>query len=198
MKKRSKLVPKERRQPSGLLTQVVGVLLMGLAALMMISLVSQAPEDPPNSSRSPELAVNLAGWVGAYFAYYIFFLIGQGAYVPTLLVFLWGWNRFRQAPALPLLGRSASLLCAVVIYCGATGIPSMGSSYQAFWLGGWLGVTLSSTILVPYLGKIGAYVCLGTAAVVVLMLATQIRFARVPDNLVGCLRSVLGQADAKT
>ncbi len=191
MKNRSKLVLKKRRRPSDLLTQIVGVLLMGLAALMVISLVSQAPEDPPNSSRPPELAVNLAGWVGAHFAYYILFLIGQGAYVLTLLVFLWGWNRFRQAPALPLLGRSASLLCAVVIYCGATGIPSRGSSYEAFRLGGWLGVTLSSTILVPYLGKIGAYVCLGTAAVVVLMLATQVRLGRVPDYLFAAGKAVL-------
>ena len=191
MNKRSKLVPKEKRYTSELFTQIMGVLLMGLAVLMVVSLVSQAPEDPPNSSRPPELAVNLVGWVGAHFSYYILFLIGQGAYVLTLLVFLWGWNRFRQASVLPLVGKSAAMLSMVVIYCGATGIPSRGKSYESFRLGGWLGVTLSSTVLVPYLGKIGSYVCLWTAAVVVMMLATHIPFSRIPDLLLEVGRRLL-------
>ncbi len=167
-----------------MLHQIFGVLLMALALLMAVSLVSHSPEDPPNSSRPPELAQNLAGWVGGHLSYYLLFVVGYGAYALTALVFLWGWNRFRQSAVVPLAWRSVTLLSLMVLYCGATGVPSRGRTHMAFRLGGWLGVTLSSTFLVPYLGRIGSYILLGTALLVLLMLVTSIPFARIPD-LVG-------------
>jgi DNA segregation ATPase FtsK/SpoIIIE, S-DNA-T family len=171
----------------GLVNQIFGVLLIGLALLMAVSLISHSPEDPPNSSNPPELVQNLAGWIGGQISYYLMFVVGYGSYVLTLIVLLWGWNRFRQAPVSRLAWNSLTMLSVMCIYCGVTGVPSRGRTHLAFKLGGWLGVTLSSAVLVPYLGRIGSYIILATALLVVLMLATNIPFSRLPDlALAGC------------
>jgi S-DNA-T family DNA segregation ATPase FtsK/SpoIIIE len=99
----------------------------------------------------------------------------------TALVLLWGWNRFQVLSVKSLAIRSATLFALMVLYCGATGVPSRGRTYLAWQLGGWLGVTLSSSLLVPYLGRIGSYIFLGTLLVVLLMVATEIPFSRIPE-----------------
>ena len=132
----------------------------------------------------------MAGWLGAHLSYYLLFGVGYGAYLLTALVLLWGWNRFRLDSVQPLVVRSATLLGLMVLYCGATGVPSRGRTYLAWQLGGWLGVTLSSSFLVPYLGRVGAYISLGAALVVLLMVATEIPFSRIPEWLSQMARHV--------
>jgi S-DNA-T family DNA segregation ATPase FtsK/SpoIIIE len=183
MKRSSKASSEGSVKKSELPTQILGVVLMALALLMAVSLLSYSPEDPPNSSRPPELAQNMAGWFGAHLSYYLLFGVGYGAYLLTALVLLWGWNRFRLDNTPPLMVRSATLMGLMVLYCGATGVPSRGRTYLAWQLGGWLGVTLSSSFLVPYLGRVGAYISLGAALVVLLMVATEIPFSRIPEWL---------------
>jgi S-DNA-T family DNA segregation ATPase FtsK/SpoIIIE len=183
MKRSSKASSEGSVKKSELPTQILGVVLMALALLMAVSLLSYSPEDPPNSSRPPELAQNMAGWFGAHLSYYLLFGVGYGAYLLTALVLLWGWNRFRLDNTHPLMVRSATLMGLMVLYCGATGVPSRGRTYLAWQLGGWLGVTLSSSFLVPYLGRVGAYISLGAALVVLLMVATEIPFSRIPEWL---------------
>ncbi|MGA1199915.1 MAG: DNA translocase FtsK 4TM domain-containing protein, partial [Candidatus Latescibacterota bacterium] len=147
MKRSSKASSEGSVKKSELPTQILGVVLMALALLMAVSLLSYSPEDPPNSSRPPELAQNMAGWFGAHLSYYLLFGVGYGAYLLTALVLLWGWNRFRLDNTHPLMVRSATLMGLMVLYCGATGVPSRGRTYLAWQLGGWLGVTLSSSFL---------------------------------------------------
>lgn len=183
MKRSSKASSEGSVKKSELPTQILGVLLMALALLMALSLLSHSPEDPPNSSRPPELAENMAGWLGAHLSYYLLFAVGYGAYLLTALVLLWGWNRFRLDSVQPLVVRSATLFSLMILYCGATGVPSRGRTYLAWKLGGWVGVTLSSSFLVPYLGRGGAYILLGAALVVLLMVATEIPFSRIPEWL---------------
>ena len=183
MRQSSKALNEPVQAQSALPTQILGVLLLALALLMAVSLLSHSPEDPPNSSRPPEMAQNLAGWFGAHLSYYLLFSVGYGAYALTLLVLLWGWNRFRLSDMRLLAMRSGVLLALVVIYCGATGVPSRGRTHLAWKLGGWLGVALSSSFLVPYLGRIGSYIFLGTLVLVLLMVATEIPFSRIPEWL---------------
>ena len=192
MKRSSKASSEGSVRKSELPTQILGVLLMALALLMAVSLLSYSPEDPPNSSRPPELAQNMAGWFGAHLSYYLLFAVGYGAYLLTALVLLWGWNRFQLDPLQPLIMRSATLFALMILYCGATGVPSRGRTYLAWQLGGWVGVTLSSSFLVPYLGRVGAYILLGAALVVLLMVATEIPFSRIPEYLSALARQVGG------
>ena len=171
----------EQEEKPDLVNQVCGVLLFAVALLMAVSLVTHSPQDPPNSGRAPELTENMAGWIGSQVSYYLLFAVGHCAYVLVAIVLMWGWNRFRDHPALPLVSRSLLLLALVVIYCGATGVPSRGESHLSFLMGGWLGVTLASRILVPYLGFVGSYILLSALFLVFFMLLTGLRFSRIPD-----------------
>ncbi len=166
-----------------LVSQVCGVLLFAVALLLLVSLVTHSPQDPPNSSRAPELTENMAGWIGSQISYYLLFAVGHGAFVLAGIVMTWGWNRFRNLPALPLVSRSLALLAMVVVYCGATGVPSRGEAHLAFLMGGWLGVTLASRILVPYLGFVGSYILLSAFFLVFFMMLTRLPFSRIPDML---------------
>jgi len=179
-----------RHQGKGVdaLCRITGVLLIGLSLLMLVSLVSHSPEDPPNSSRPAELSANLAGWLGAHLSYYLLFFVGYGAYAVTALTMAWGWNRFRRTDPMPLARSTALLLAMMVIFCSAAGVPSRGRTPTAFVLGGSLGVALSSTVLVPFLGRVGSGILLGTLLLVLLILATNIPFHRIPDLVVAAAR----------
>ncbi len=181
MRKEPFEVTEELDDKPDLVNQVSGVLLFAVALLMAVSLVTHSPQDPPNSGRAPELTENMAGWIGSQVSFYLLFAVGHCAYVLVVIVLMWGWNRFRDHPALPLVSRSLLLLALVVIYCGATGVPSRGESHLSFLMGGWLGVTLASRILVPYLGLVGAYILLSALFLVFFMLLTGLRFSRIPD-----------------
>ncbi len=181
MRKETYEVFGEQEDKPDLVNQVCGVLLFAVALLMAVSLVTHSPQDPPNSGRAPELTVNMAGWIGSQVSYYLLFAVGHCAYVLVVIVLMWGWNRFRDHPALPLVSRSLVLLALVVIYCGATGVPSRGESHLSFLMGGWLGITLASRVLVPYLGFVGSYILLSAVFLVFFMLLTGLRFSRIPD-----------------
>ena len=76
--------------------QAAGVLLFGLGAFLIISLVSHSALDYPNSSRSVAEGFNWGGRIGAYISYGGFAAMGLAAYVWPLLAFFWGWNRMRH------------------------------------------------------------------------------------------------------
>ena len=168
----------------GLAIQVLGVLLLAIGLLCFVSLISHSPEDPPNSSRPPELAENLAGWFGAQISYRLFFVVGFGAYALDGLLFVWGWFLFRRESLSRLAWQTAAILVLVTVFCAASGVPSSGRTHQAFLMGGWLGVSLSSQLLVPYLGQAGSAIFLVTVLVILGMVATNLPIARLPD-LVG-------------
>ena len=165
----------------GLMIQVLGVLLLATGLLCLVSLLSYSPEDPPNSSRPPELAENLAGWFGAQLSYRLLFVVGYGAYALDGLLLVWGWFLFRRKSLSRFGWQTAAILVLMTLFCAASGVPSSGRTHQAFLLGGWLGVTLSSQLLVPYLGHAGSAIFLGTALVVLGMIATNLPIARLPD-----------------
>ncbi len=164
-----------------LINQVCGVFLFAVALFMAVSLVSHSPQDPPNSGRAPELTENMAGWIGSHVSYYLLFSVGHGAYVLTAIVLMWGWNRFRERPALPLVSQSLALLALVVVYSAAACVPSRGETHLSFLMGGWLGVTLAGRVLVPYLGFVGSYILLCALFVVFFMVLTSLSFSRIPE-----------------
>ncbi len=167
----------------GLMIQVLGVLLLAVGLLCLVSLVSHSPEDPPNSSRPPELSENLAGWFGAHLSYRLLFMVGFGGYALNGLLFVWGWFLFRREPLIKLGWQTVSVLVLMALFCAASGVPSSGRTHQAFQFGGWLGVTLSSQLLVPYLGLVGSAIFLGTTLIVLAMVATDLPIARLPELL---------------
>ncbi len=181
MEQSSKALSETPKDQLRLPFQILGICLIALALLMALSLLSHAPEDPPNSTRPNELAQNLVGWLGAHVSYHLLFSVGYGAYALIVLVVVWGWNRLRVSSVRSLVIHSIILFSIMVIYCGATGVLFWERPTMAWKLGGGLGFMLSSSLLVPYLGTVGSYISLATLFVVLLMVATDIPFNRIPE-----------------
>lgn len=181
MEQSSKALPETPKYQSRLPFQILGICLIALALLTALSLLSHSPEDPPNSTRPNELAQNLVGWLGAHVSYHLLFSVGYGAYALIVLILVWGWNRLRMSSVRSLVIHSIILFSLMVIYCGATGVLFWERPTMAWKLGGGLGFMLSSSLLVPYLGIVGSYIFLATLFVVLLMVATDIPFNRIPE-----------------
>ncbi len=181
MEQSSKALPETQKDRLALPFQILGVCLIAIALLMALSLLSHSPEDPPNSTRPNELAQNLVGWLGAHVSYHLLFSVGYGAYALIVLVIVWGWNHLRMSSVRSLVMYSVILFSLMVIYCGATGVLFWERPTMAWKLGGWLGFMLSSSLLVPYLGTVGSYISLATLFVILLMVATDIPFNRIPE-----------------
>ena len=181
MEQSSKALPETSKDQSRLPFQILGICLIALALLMVLSLLSHSPEDPPNSTRPNELAQNLVGWLGAHVSYHLLFSVGYGAYALIVVVLVWGWNHLRMSSVRSLVMHSIILFSLMVIYCGTTGVLFWERPTMAWKLGGGLGFMVSSSLLVPYLGTVGSYISLATLFVVLLMVATDIPFNRIPE-----------------
>ena len=156
--------PKGEKRP-----QVLGVLLLGLGAFLLVCLLSHSPLDPPNSSRSVAESSNWGGGIGAYASYGAFVGMGLAAYVWPMLLLLWGWNRVRCQPVASAVHRSVGLLLMAVLLSVATGLPAY-SPHTAYALGGVLGTQLSLEFLIPYLGRLGSAVLLSALFAVAVIL----------------------------
>ena len=157
-------MPKGEKRP-----QVLGVLLLGLGAFLLVCLMSHSPLDPPNSSRSVAESLNWGGWVGAYTSYGAFAGMGLAAYIWPMLLVLWGWNRVRCQPVASAVHRSVGLLLMAILICVAAGLPGY-SPHKAYELGGVLGTQISLEFLIPYLGRLGSAVLLSALFVVAVIL----------------------------
>ena len=157
-------LPKGEKRP-----QVLGVLLLGLGAFLLVCLMSHSPLDPPNSNRTVAESLNWAGGIGAYASYGVFAGMGLAAYVWPMLLLLWGWNRVRCQPVTAAMHRSVGLLLMAVLISVATGLPDY-SPHTAYALGGVLGTQLSLEVLIPYLGRLGSAVLLSALFVVAVIL----------------------------
>ena len=156
--------------------RALAVVLAALGIFLALSLISHSSYDYPNSSRPAAESLNWAGSIGAWVSYASLVAVGYGAYFLPLLALLWAWNRFRQRPLRPMTWRSVGLLCMALIFSVGTGLPPY-SSHAVFELGGWLGVTASNFILIPYGGRVGSAVILTAlfAAAVILTVDLDLR-----------------------
>ena len=177
--------------PRRTFAQIVGVLLIALALLTLVSLISHSSEDYPNSSRPPAVSVNWAGRTGAYLSYGLLFLFGYAAYALSILTFFWGWRSIRGLDVGRISVQTAGIMVLVLLYCGASGLPSYARSDTAFQLGGWIGVHLSAFLLIPYFGEIGSYILIGALSLVTLMVLTEVDLSKGIELLSNGVKSAL-------
>ncbi len=142
----------------------IGILLVPVAVFVLVSLVTHAENDYPNSSQDPEEVVNLAGRPGALISYGAMLALGYGAYVLPILIGLLAWNRIRVQRPLILFAQSGWLLVLMVIGI-ATGslIPILPESLR-FKIGGVLGFYLGRQMA----GALGVDLSLALGSVVFL------------------------------
>ncbi|MEE3260120.1 MAG: DNA translocase FtsK [Candidatus Latescibacterota bacterium] len=169
--------------------QAAGVLLIGLGAFLIISLVSHSTLDYPNSSRSAAEGFNWGGRIGAYVSYGVFTGMGLAAYVWPLLMLFCGWNRLLyQSPAIAAY-RSLGFVGMAVLFSVATGLPAY-PPHMAFKLGGVLGTQISLQLLIPYLGRPGSAVLLGALFIAALVLTTDLNLRPLAQGFVWLVRTV--------
>ena len=153
--------------------QALGALLVGMGLFFIISFVSHSPLDYPNSSRAAADGLNWGGRIGAYTSYMAFLTMGMAAYIWPLLLLFWGWNSLRYEPLIGVVYRSIGLLGMALLFSIGAGLPAY-SPHMAFKLGGLLGTQLSSLLLIPYMGRLGAAVLLGALFFAALILTTDV------------------------
>ncbi len=155
------------------LVQAAGILLIGIGLFLVISFVSHSSLDYPNSSRAASSDFNWGGRIGAYVSYVALLAMGIAAYVWPVLLLFWGVNALRNESLVHVAARSIGLLGMALLFSIGAGLPSY-SSYIAFKLGGMLGTQLSSLLLIPYMGRVGAAVVLCALFLAALVLTTDL------------------------
>src|SRR5690606_10653518 len=115
---KSKNVKSPPKEPSVITTQIVGILTITSGILSLLSVATFSPADPvlffvekPFSGNLPDNAV---GWIGATLAFFLFMLLGNGAYLVPLLLILVGvsivWSENLQLSFSSWLGSLVGLL----------------------------------------------------------------------------------------
>ena len=183
-----------RRRPvasPNVFPQVVGLVLMAFSLLAWISLLTRSSLDPPTSSLPPEQVQNWIGWLGAYLSHYLSRAMGYAAYAGVFLIFAVGLNRLRRRPVEPMVRRAATLLVCVIVFCATTGLAYEAHPERALKLGGYLGIVISSKLLLPYLGMLGSYVLLVAVLSLWVILATDLPSMLTVERLSALRRRML-------
>ncbi len=184
-------LPKQRQN------EILGILLMALAVLVFISLYSYAPaEDYLLSSRGfGDPTANLMGPVGQMVASALVLVFGYFCYIVSLMLFLWGINRFFGTDTGVLVKR-VLCLAGLIIFLGAlTGLiypmiesPDMAQRAAAIRAGGVVGSAVAY-LLLRYFHMVGAYLVTITVLVVLIITITGIRLR---ELVVGTGRAFAG------
>jgi len=149
--------------------QILAVL---LGAFSVLSAASIATYHAPAAGESVWATANACGAAGSLLAYGLVWTFGQAAaFGVPLLAGLWGWNRLRSRPALPLLITSALGALMVFEVCTLFGL---GGLDRARWAGGWgFAATLA---LQSSLGLVGSWVVATTLLFVTALAASEMGF----------------------
>jgi len=137
---------------------IVGMMIMGLALLLLVSVASYSGDDPPNPDFPANAHVaNLVGIVGAYVAHVGVWGIGTGCYLVVLLMVILGGmlvsGRELETPWI----RAAGVIVLLISWCA--GATNMG------WQGGVVGVLVVKFILGP-MGSTGSWLIVAIGMVV--------------------------------
>ncbi len=162
------------------LQEVMGVLLLALGLLTVISLISYHPHDPSLSSLSSQPEINnLAGRFGSYFADILLQFIGGGSYLLAGGCLLAGWRKLFSHTLQPsrwsALGLFLLLWSSTVIFdFFLSSLPSVTSGAILLDRPGGLVGKISASLLSNVFAPTGAYLVVGTAFFLSLMLTTSI------------------------
>jgi len=145
------------------MNDVIGIVLIGVAALFLLSLFSNHPGDLPfikeDKDATERVIHNWIGPVGAYLAFALFFVFGAAAYLVPCFLLLYGMAQFMSQ--LEFLNRRWGWAVAMVVismgmfdlYGGA--LESLRSHINAPSAGGLLGMTLNKLVFLHF-GPAGA------------------------------------------
>jgi DNA segregation ATPase FtsK/SpoIIIE, S-DNA-T family len=164
--------------------EVIGLILIGVGAILFLALISYTPKDVPSwvwfSSISPpnNPAQNFIGPTGAVIAGFLYLILGSASYlIATILLgfggaklFLPGFRILRRLPWAAVFVISG----AAVAHLQPWFLLSWKHDFNIMGPGGWTGYWIG-TLLLGVLGKIGSIISLVVVYVVSVIWLTGIR-----------------------
>ncbi len=150
--------------------QIVGLCLLSLALFLILALFSRDPRDTAADLMGTGAVRNQAGVLGAFAAAGLGMALGAlGAWLVPIALLAWGWNRLRVAPTGDLWIRTALSAAAAL---GAMGLLYLLAGDNAA-LAGWVGETVGR-VAARLMGRVGGQLLLGTALVILGVIAFEI------------------------
>jgi S-DNA-T family DNA segregation ATPase FtsK/SpoIIIE len=98
--------------------RMLGIVTLGLVAIVLVSLASWHVDDPSFSYASNQPARNLLGFAGAALADLAVQVFGLGTIAIVVPPALWGWAFIRRRVPTKMPLRLLSWVCASVLFCG--------------------------------------------------------------------------------
>ena len=154
----------------------IGLALLGLALLLLISVASYDPHDPPTRAAHypPSLTVkNMVGIVGAYVSSAGRLMIGSGCYLIVFLVVLMSMLLISSRRIEDLWVRLAGSAILLVSWCAAASLVATESPWWPGGYGGMAGMLMVKFLLNP-MGPTGSYLIVLVGVVVGTLLAADV------------------------
>ncbi|MDM7921159.1 MAG: DNA translocase FtsK 4TM domain-containing protein, partial [Pyrinomonadaceae bacterium] len=149
------------------LNEAVAIALLGVAALIFLSLVSSSPSDPSFSTSTTEPVRNWIGVVGSHIADVLLQTAGIVSYIFPALLALIAWRVFQSESLRPKWYRVVGFLLFVG---SAAGLVTMIG-----WRGGIIGAFFA-TYAMYLLSTLGATILLGTMFLVSVLMISDLSY----------------------
>ena len=163
--------------------QILGLCLLSLALFLVLALWSRDPRDTTTDLMGTGAVRNQAGVIGAFAATGLYAAFGAlGAWLVPVALLAWGWNRLRVGATGDLWIRSALALAASLVAMGLVYLIAGENRALVGHTGAWVGRVASRL-----LGRVGGELLLGTALVILGVIAFEIGTASPLRKLLGSL-----------
>lgn len=175
----------ERRQ------EALGIVILLVALVLLLSLLSYSPTDPPAAFDSAiDAPKNLMGRLGALLAYGMVRDLGRFPPLLTIaIIFLWGWRLLRHSVDRGLVALSVKILGIQVLLSILLAFPHFlvdeGISYD---LAGRIGGSMAG-FLRDYIGPVGAPLVWAGLVMLFLIVAFGWRPGEVAGGVAGAIRA---------
>lgn len=196
MANRAENMPSERKR------EILGVIVLGLTALLFLAVVSDGFQTAEGAKRPIEgmsEVPNLLRGPGAYAAGFLAILIGDAAHIIYSLFFIWGMMLIAHRPLDRFLTRLAGFITLGFASAGLMQVLLEKGVSNPAQPGGIIGAFIADTMLVPYFGTIGSAVVGVTFAIIGILLATDFLFVHLillaNQSIVHLIRGNLALAD---
>ncbi len=156
--------------------EIIGFLLLSLAAVIFLSAVSYNSHDTPWHTSSPNHPkANLAGSVGAYLAEVLIFSVGMGAYLLPLVLLIWAWRVFWGNMGKDIYLKVVGLVLLTLMVGAVADMFDLAVGGSGFRASGVAGPFIADMLAAPF-GTIGARLVALTFLIISILLTTDFLF----------------------
>lgn len=148
------------------------IFLLAVALVIFISLISFDPDDIGLLTSNPNISKsNIVGSVGAHIAWFLFFLVGYGAFILPFFIALGAVTFYVGEKPEKFYLRIAGIIFSVLSVSAIfSRIGIQGTSHQ-FHRGGIVGLSFSD-FLIKYLGSAGTFIVIAVLLLLSLLIST--------------------------